>query len=150
VQGGGCSSNKDDNVFDRQNRLRQLLLAAAEYEPGDLVGASGSFDEDAGQVLGGAEGQQGVWVDPPPPPPYGRPGEAAAAGAAAAAGGGASPEARAYNLAVARNFLDEVALYSGVEDGVAGRGVRLMTMHAAKGLEFEAVFVAGEAVAFSC
>ena len=51
-----------------------------------------------------------------------------------------APELR---LAIARAFLDEAALYSGADEGQDVDGVRLMTMHAAKGLEFDVVFVPG-------
>jgi ATP-dependent DNA helicase UvrD/PcrA len=40
-------------------------------------------------------------------------------------------------------FLDHVALVSDVDDLSAERGVSLMTLHSAKGLEFEVVVVAG-------
>ncbi|KAI7838402.1 hypothetical protein COHA_007806 [Chlorella ohadii] len=48
-------------------------------------------------------------------------------------------------LQVAQEYLTEIALYTEHDDtqGQAGK-VQLMTMHAAKGLEFEVVFVPGE------
>jgi ATP-dependent DNA helicase UvrD/PcrA len=41
------------------------------------------------------------------------------------------------------SFLDTVALVSDVDELEAGRGVTLMTLHSAKGLEFRAVFLTG-------
>lgn len=43
----------------------------------------------------------------------------------------------------AQDFLAEAALTSNADEGESFPGVRLMTMHSAKGLEFEAVFVPG-------
>ncbi len=40
-------------------------------------------------------------------------------------------------------FLDHASLMSDLDGLVSGRGVSVMTLHSAKGLEFEAVFVAG-------
>ncbi len=42
-----------------------------------------------------------------------------------------------------RGFLDRLALDAREEEPAAGEGVRLMTLHAAKGLEFPVVFLAG-------
>ncbi|GIW71968.1 MAG: DNA helicase [Planctomycetota bacterium] len=43
-----------------------------------------------------------------------------------------------------RALLDQAALWSAVEeDGADGEAVRLMTLHAAKGLEFDEVFIVG-------
>lgn len=53
-------------------------------------------------------------------------------------------ESAAKRLSLAQSFLDESALYSiSEEDTPEAAGVRLMTMHAAKGLEFDVVFVPG-------
>lgn len=46
-------------------------------------------------------------------------------------------------LEVAHAFLNEATLYSEPEMDMKKQGVRLMTMHAAKGLEFETVFIPG-------
>ena len=72
--------------------------------------------------------------------------EAADAYASSAAAASPPTPSQLSLLELARSFLDEAALYSGTDDasGAAVPGVRLMTMHAAKGLEFEAVFVPGE------
>ena len=101
-------------IQDRLARLAQLVVAAEEYEPEAL----GQLDGDPGMSSsgGGMGGGKG-------------------------GGGGEPASERAQNLATARGFLDEAALF-GTEE-LLQRGVRLMTMHAAKGLEFEAVFVAG-------
>lgn len=40
-------------------------------------------------------------------------------------------------------FLDEVSLHNDQDDMEKGKGVRLMTVHASKGLEFENVFIVG-------
>ncbi|KAI7840013.1 hypothetical protein COHA_006278 [Chlorella ohadii] len=128
VREGGCSSSgKEGDELERLQRLAQLLAAAAEYEPGKLSGAAAldaAFDGPAAaaRVEAAAAAAAGV------------------AAAAAAAGG----EAGQTPLERAQNFLDEVALYSAVDEGGQGaRGVRLMTMHAAKGLEYELVFIPG-------
>ncbi len=41
------------------------------------------------------------------------------------------------------SFLDHASLMSDLDGLASGRGVSVMTLHSAKGLEFEAVFVAG-------
>lgn len=141
MEAGGCASSKDDNAQARLERLHQLVAAADEYEPGDIMGvAAWESDSEADAMLPPVDAAE---------PGGGRTGGAGDQGEQQRAGGGGGGAAaaaagqRQHNVAVARNFLDEVALYSGVEEGAGTRGVRLMTMHASKGLEFEAVFVAG-------
>ncbi|PRW20204.1 ATP-dependent DNA helicase isoform B [Chlorella sorokiniana] len=128
VQDGGCSSSsKEGDEQERLQRLGQLLSAADEYEPGKLSGAAAldaAFDGPAAsaRVQAAAAAAAGV----------------AASAVAAGGSAGGTPLQRA------QNFLDEAALYSAVDEGGEGaRGVRLMTMHAAKGLEFELVFIPG-------
>ncbi|KAL4451267.1 hypothetical protein ABPG77_009339 [Micractinium sp. CCAP 211/92] len=140
VKEGGCSSAKKGEQRhgeheDRLMRLEQLVAVAEEYVPGSLSGA-GAFDVDAD--VAGSEGSSG-----------------SASGAVEDVEvtrhpGGSPPPGYAYHpshllqLQKAQNFLDEAALYSSADEGGQGaRGVRVMTMHAAKGLEFEAVFVPG-------
>ena len=58
----------------------------------------------------------------------------------------ARPQMPAPGLGGLSEFLQEAALLSGdsdTEEARARGGVRLVTMHAAKGLEFQVVFVAG-------
>lgn len=100
VSDGGCSSNKNDKIEDRLDRLKLLVVAAGDFEPGSLTGLTG----------------EGGWEE----------------------GGG-----HAGRLQLAQGFLNEAALFSGTEEGVGVQGVRLSTIHATKGLEFEAVFMAG-------
>ncbi|KAL4420828.1 hypothetical protein ABPG75_010484 [Micractinium tetrahymenae] len=145
VKEGGCSSMKKGEQqhgehADRLMRLEQLVAVAEEYVPGSLSGA-GAFDADFdvagsedGSDSGGSSRTSGIDEDAEvtrhpcgsPPPDY--------------------TYAPDYSLHLqhAQNFLDEAALYSSADEGGQGaRGVRVMTMHAAKGLEFEAVFVPG-------
>lgn len=49
----------------------------------------------------------------------------------------------AQNFAVLSDFLEEVALMSSVDSQSDGNKVTLMTLHAAKGLEFPVVFMVG-------
>ncbi len=49
----------------------------------------------------------------------------------------------AQNFATLPDFLEEVALMSGVDSQNDGNKVTLMTLHAAKGLEFPVVFMVG-------
>lgn len=49
----------------------------------------------------------------------------------------------AQNYASLSDFLEEVALMSSVDSATDGRKVTLMTLHAAKGLEFPVVFIIG-------
>lgn len=46
-------------------------------------------------------------------------------------------------LAGMAEFVQEAALLSGDESAMDAPGVRLLTLHAAKGLEFDTVFIAG-------
>ncbi|GAB4820246.1 hypothetical protein N2152v2_007292 [Parachlorella kessleri] len=138
VAGGGCSSSKEDKVADRLARLQQLLAAAEEYRPGALgglsptLGAELDLEEGMHSTAGSGEGAgHAVGVG------------ASAASAAASSEGERMSGSRGDGLVWTRSFLDEAALYSSAEEGVAAKGVRLMTLHAAKGLEFEAVFIAG-------
>jgi superfamily I DNA/RNA helicase len=126
VREGGCGGKAGDEG-ERLARLRQLARAATAYTPGSLAGAE-ALDAalDEALLLGDK-------------------------GAAAAAAPAAPPVvdgAAVHGLPGARAFLEEAALYSGVEEGEeAAGGVRLCTMHAAKGLEFHTVFVPGERAA---
>ncbi len=61
-------------------------------------------------------------------------------------GGAGGAQMAAAGLAGLSEFLQEAALLSGdsdTEEDRAQEGVRLVTMHAVKGLEFEAVCIAG-------
>jgi DNA helicase-2/ATP-dependent DNA helicase PcrA len=49
----------------------------------------------------------------------------------------------AQNFVTLPDFLDEVALMSSTDTGGDGQKVTLMTLHAAKGLEFPVVFIVG-------
>lgn len=49
----------------------------------------------------------------------------------------------AQNFATLSDFLEEVALMSSVDSASGGNKVTLMTLHAAKGLEFPVVFMVG-------
>lgn len=49
----------------------------------------------------------------------------------------------AQNFATITDFLEEVALMSSVDSASGGNKVTLMTLHAAKGLEFPVVFMVG-------
>jgi len=49
----------------------------------------------------------------------------------------------AQNFAALPDFLEEVALMSSVDSATDGKKVTLMTLHAAKGLEFPVVFIVG-------
>lgn len=136
-------------VGDRLERLGQLLVAAEDYEPGCLAGLSPSDDEEEQQQAGapgtaaaaGAAPGSRARASSVQQGPAGSTRSGSASSSSGGANGGRG--SRAHNLFVARTFLDEVALFSSSESGVGAKGVRLMTVHASKGLEFEAVFVAG-------
>ena len=78
---------------------------------------------------------------PPPPPP------AATALAVLAPAPSHPPPTFSLVSSFAGPHPSARPLHAGTEEGGAGaQGVRLMTMHAAKGLEFEAVFIPGALV----
>lgn len=52
-------------------------------------------------------------------------------------------EMASAGLAGLTEFVQEAALLTGDESAADAPGVRLMTLHAAKGLEFDTVFIAG-------
>ncbi|KAL4857524.1 ATP-dependent DNA helicase PcrA [Chlorella vulgaris] len=162
-EGGGGSGSTDndtgssDSDSDRESRLAlRVTLIGTDDSDGDVefsFGGGSEYSDFSDGDFGGteeaeAETETGV-------------GEAGAAGAGAAGGEGEEAEAAGRSeggggkggagtrpsmppLQRAQNFLDEVALYSGADEGGAATpGVRLMTMHAAKGLEFELVYIPG-------
>ncbi len=107
-----------DEGLSRTENLDELLTVAREFERGALAAADGgTAGRDGAPPAGeGATGQDGA-----------RPaGEGAEAGLDAVA-----------------RFLETVALASGADEETGGERVSLMTLHAAKGLEFPVVFLTG-------
>lgn len=147
VKKGGCGG-KEEDIEDRLLRLRQLVAVAEDYKPGQAAGTAAleaAFaaldDEDNNPDNGtGRVGSNKSIEDllaslSASSSPYNN-----SIGGGSGAAAIITPDVR---LAIARAFLDEAALYSGADEGQDVDGVRLMTMHAAKGLEFEIVFVPG-------
>lgn len=111
----------EDDGEERLANLDQLVAAAEEMEGSD--GASGPGDRAEDPAAAG-EADRGVTT------------------VTAVHGGRGEPESR--GLGRLATFLDGIALLGDV-DATAGEeeGVRLMTVHAAKGLEFDVVFLTG-------
>ncbi len=141
---GGCGG-KGGDVGERKLRLEHLVAAAMEFKPGTAAGAA---------VLDAAFAAMDIEENEKDNERISRlfnsnPEKFSADATSAAPGPGAEKEEEDYtidpdeSLEIARAFLDEAALYSGVNEGADVDGVRLMTMHAAKGLEFDVVFVPG-------
>jgi DNA helicase-2/ATP-dependent DNA helicase PcrA len=167
VEKGGCGSSKEDeeDIQDRLLRLRQLVASATEFRPGTAAGAAAldaafaaiELEEDeetdrrisqllnanSEKLLSGGKKESSFPIS------TGKINN----GLETASVATEAPDSNDFKesllvvrdelLATARAFLDEAALYSGADEGADIDGVRLMTMHAAKGLEFEIVFVPG-------
>jgi DNA helicase-2/ATP-dependent DNA helicase PcrA len=88
----------------------------------ELLSAAQAFTETSGYVAGRGAGR-------------------AAGNASWAAGAGAANDYGDADLLTA--FLDHISLVSDLDSHEEGRGVSLMTLHSAKGLEFRTVIVAG-------
>ena len=153
VKKGGCGG-KEEHIDDRLARLRQLCAAAVDFKAGMAAGAAAleaafddydeeDDDEERRREISFESDDDGHAVID-----IGSPSSSSSSALAAVGDDDdcienndtTTPEAR---LELARAFLDEAALYSGADEGTDVDGVRLMTMHAAKGLEFEIVFVPG-------
>lgn len=129
---GGCGGKEGDEA-DRIARLKQLLATAAQFTPGTAGTAALAALDD---TLLSFSDDGGPLIQPNMPTP-------AVTSSSGASTSSAAPCGPAERLALARAFMDEAALYSGLEEDADVGGVRLMTMHAAKGLEFDVVFVPG-------
>ncbi|OJX02475.1 MAG: DNA helicase II [Burkholderiales bacterium 70-64] len=103
----------------------------------ELVNAAAGFLAEEG-IVAGTPANVGVAAAAPAPAPGGEPGDAAADAVLEADAPGAA------QLTPLAAFLAHASLEAG--DNQAGEGsdaVQLMTVHAAKGLEFAAVFITG-------
>jgi DNA helicase-2/ATP-dependent DNA helicase PcrA len=172
VNKGGCGTKEDDDdIQDRLLRLRQLVAAAAEFRPGTAAGAAAldaafaaidleedeKIDQRISQLLNEKSGKDSTLEKKlfSAAAKVEMVVEVEAMEEVTAVGNNngdqnlsecsskSSTESSEELLATARAFLDEAALYSGADEGADVDGIRLMTMHAAKGLEFEVVFVPG-------
>ena len=133
---------REENSEDRLTNIAELVNAAdeaaAETGGGPTVAGGTAGGEAAGeraQAPGGA-GDGGVAV----------PEGADAAGGAAAPSSIGVPlaDGGADGLNALRTFLDRLSLLADADTDRAGaEGVRLMSVHAAKGLEFSVVFLTG-------
>lgn len=151
-EGGGSGSTDNDSGSsdsgsDRESRLAlRVTLIGTDDSDGDVefsFGGGSEYSDFSHGDFGGSEeaetesegGEGGA---------AGAGGEAAGVMQGGGGEGGAGTRPSMPPLQRAQNFLDEVALYSGADEGGAATpGVRLMTMHAAKGLEFELVYIPG-------
>jgi hypothetical protein len=148
-EGGGSGSTDNvggspDSDTDRESRLalRVTLIGTDDGDVEFSIGDSSEYSDFSDGDFGGTEEAETERAG-------GEGGAAGAGGTGAEAeegggGRGADTLPSMPPLQRAQNFLDEVALYSGADEGGAATpGVRLMTMHAAKGLEFELVYMPG-------
>ncbi|KAL4517812.1 hypothetical protein Ndes2526A_g02190 [Nannochloris sp. 'desiccata'] len=158
VKKGGCGSKEDDeDIQDRLLRLRQLVAAAAEFRSGTAAGAAAldaafaalELEEDEktdrriSQLQNANSGGKNELSSSNIITKSEKCSETAGVATEALVSNDSNESSRDELLATARAFLDEAALYSGADEGADVDGVRLMTMHAAKGLEFEIVFIPG-------
>ena len=134
--GAGSSGSDGAGSSMGDERPASAGLAAYEVASSQLHHAQCFIDEVAlysGEV---------VRLMPPPPPP-----PAATALAVLAPAPSHPPPTFSLVSSFAGPHPSARPLHAGTEEGGAGaQGVRLMTMHAAKGLEFEAVFIPGALV----
>lgn len=162
VKKGGCGSKEDEeDIQDRLLRLRQLVASATEFRPGTAAGAAAldaafaaleleedeEIDQQISKLLNANFGKQETSSSKSSTGKNKKYKDfietASVATEASDSNDAIESLSRDELLATARAFLDEAALYSGADEGADIDGVRLMTMHAAKGLEFEIVFVPG-------
>ena len=139
VRGGGCGSGKGEEeevVVERLSRLEQLVEAAADAQKKYGDGDDSNEEEDVFDII----------LSPEEP--------SSTSDSTVYSVASETPKSKdGLYLNRARAFLDEASLHSGGSGttsdggGLAEEadvdGVRLMTMHAAKGLEFDIVFVPG-------
>src|SRR5262249_8716483 len=115
-------------ALERMLQETRLVESLVEAGGDEARGRGGNVRE----VVRGGQGVRPPGAAPPPPGPR--------APEAGPAGGGGAREGRAPPL---QAFLEQISLLAEA-DAEAGEGkVSLMTLHAAKGLEFDAVFLPG-------
>ncbi len=120
--GYGAYLDREEHSEDRRANLGELVGAAAEIA---AEAAEASGEDAAPRQYSAAEG-------PVPAEDAGPADDAATAGN------------DADRLGELREFLDRLALLADADtDRTSAEGVRLMTVHAAKGLEFSIVFLVG-------
>jgi DNA helicase-2/ATP-dependent DNA helicase PcrA len=148
-QDSAADPEKRRAALERQGNIREFFGVAEEFDADDALrrqeaggaeagaGGGATAGADAGAANGAANGADG----------------GATAGAAAGADGGEPGDAagepqpdagEASGLQKLRRFMDWLALRSDLDTLVEGESaMTLMTVHAAKGLEFPIVFISG-------
>ena len=121
--------------LERIENLHELIGAAREF---DLAWKGAARPEQTAAPAPGALGSPRGAASPAEEPPGDRPDLAAAVAAAAL-------EAEDVELpgSALLGFLEQLALVGDADAEAGGERVSLMTLHAAKGLEFDAVWLTG-------
>lgn len=132
-------SNKEEEMAaDKKQRLKQLVHVAGNYSAGSLAGGAAEIDWYAdAEYDGSGDGKNDRTSS-----------SSSSIETPSSSSTTSSPRLQSQSseterLTNARGFLDEAVLYSGVDQGHKTPGVRISTMHAAKGLEFDMVFIPG-------
>lgn len=153
VINGHCGTKDEQDIEERFQRISQLISRAAEFKSGMIdLGIGDEQKSDKEALEDKRRGLDSGW----PPAFDGMETREDAMQSTLIAGQASSnDESPAQDLDLskklihqARCFMDEAALTSSADEGENVAGVRLMTMHAAKGLEFEAVFIPGKYIYF--
>jgi superfamily I DNA/RNA helicase len=134
------SNQEEEMAADKKQRLMQLVHVAGNYSTGSLAGGAAEIDwyADSDNDNDNDEKQQeGSNIKDTPPS------NALALDTNQSPPSSIPQSSDTERLTNARSFLDEAALYGGVDQGHKTPGVRISTMHAAKGLEFDMVFIPG-------